>query len=551
MNNVVSEWAESHFPLYTADSIYSLYCTSNFPMYTIHENVTVLIAIASGRGTLQADDQTYELVEGSVMLLPAHSHAVLITNLLQPLHAYKLSIRTREQGAPLPESAMIRKSEVVSNPNIQFFPCEPVIVTHVEELYINRSPASEARHVQNQIIFHQIILQLLERMEAKYAADEQPSMERSIAYLENHYSEKITREQLAAIAGVSRSHYSIQFKQLTGFSPNEYLSRLRVHRAKELLISGSGTLREIALKVGYKDEFYLSRRFKQHTGASPSSYNRRPFQHVAVLLTPYASHLLLLGLEPAVTISESSEYVKTNGLESPQTMMFINTNCSAEQVNSVLLDTNIELIIAAKQHLHEYGLNPEHLRVIAPIVEISWMELGWKEHLRRIAHAIQRSEQAERWLAAFEDEERVARSLVQQSTIVNEIITIVVMKPEGLFVYGARNVGYVIYQSLGLKPPELIGQEIKRLGDQFHSVSIELSELADYAGARLLVIMFPDEKGSTAHTEMIFRSPYWSRLPAVQRNCVHLLDLDEWVPYNPVSIRLQLQRAVALFTSNQ
>ncbi|MDQ0493618.1 AraC-like DNA-binding protein [Paenibacillus brasilensis] len=105
------------------------------------------------------------------------------------------------------------------------------------------------------------------------------------------------------------------------------MSRLRVHRAKELLISGSDTLREIALKVGYKDEFYLSRRFKQYTGASPSSYSRRSFQLVAVLLTPYSSHLLLLGLEPAVTISESSEYVKTNGLEPPQTMMFINTNC--------------------------------------------------------------------------------------------------------------------------------------------------------------------------------------------------------------------------------
>ncbi|WP_068496903.1 AraC family transcriptional regulator [Paenibacillus kribbensis] len=551
MNNVVSEWAESHFPLYTADSIHSLYCTSNLPMYTIHESVTMLIAIASGKGTLQVDDQTYELMEGSVILLPANSHAALITNLLQPLHAYKLSIRTHEQGSPMPESTMIRKSEVASNPNVQFFPCEPVIVTHVEELYIHRSPASEARHVQNQIMFHQIILQLLEQMEAKYAADEQPSMERSIAYLEHHYSQKITREQLAAIAGVSRSHYSIQFKQLTGFSPNEYLSRLRVHRAKELLISGSGTLREIAQKVGYKDEFYLSRRFKQHTGASPSSYNRGSFQRVAVLLTPYASHLLLLGLEPAVTIAESSEYVNAADLQPPQTMMFIDTNCSGDQVNSVLLNTNIELIIAAQQHLHEYGLNSEHLRAAAPIVEISWMEMGWKEHLRRIAQAIQRSEQAEQWLAAFEEEERAARSLVQQSTIVNEIITIVVMKPEGLFVYGARNVGYVIYQSLGLQPPELIGQEMKRLGDQFHSVSIEISELADYAGSRLLVIMFPDEKGSTAHTEMIFKSPYWSRLPAVQRNCVHLLDRDEWVPYNPVSIRLQLQRALALFTSNQ
>lgn len=127
-------------------------------------------------------------------------------------------------------------------------------------------PDREIRHVQNQILFHQILLQLLEQQETRFEVSEQPSMERSITYLENHFSEKISREQLAAIAGVSGSHYSTLFKQFTGFTPNEYLSRLRVHRAKELLLNSSSTLREIALKVGYKDEFYLSRRFKQQTG---------------------------------------------------------------------------------------------------------------------------------------------------------------------------------------------------------------------------------------------------------------------------------------------
>jgi AraC-like DNA-binding protein/ABC-type Fe3+-hydroxamate transport system substrate-binding protein len=550
-NMVGSEWAESHFPLYTADSILSIYSTSNLPLYEINERSTVLIAIASGKGSLQTNDHMYELMEGSVILLPAHTEAAIIANLQHPLHVYKLVISTREQTSSLTAGAMIRKSEAASSSNIQFFPYEPAITASVEELYIHRLPENEIRHVQNQIVFHQIILQLLEGQEAKNASSEKPSMESSISYLENHYSDKITREQLAGIAGVSASHYSILFKQNTGFSPNEYLSRLRVHRAKELLLSGSGTLREIALKVGYKDEFYLSRRFKQQTGAAPSAYNRGSFQRVAVLLTPYACHLLLLELEPAVLISESSEYVNTFGLQPPQTMMFINTTSSAEQVKTSLLENNIELIIAASQHLHHYGLNGEHLRAVAPIVEISWMELGWKEHLRLIAQVIQRSDKAEQWLADFEKEEQAARSLVQQSRAANEIITILVIKPEELLVYGVRNVGCVIYQSLGLQPPARIKQEMEMRGDQFHSIPIEISELADYTGDRILVIVFPDVKGSTAHSETIFKSYYWSKLPAVQHNQVHLLDRDEWIPYNPLSIRLQLQRAVALFTGNQ
>ncbi|MEK8127123.1 helix-turn-helix domain-containing protein [Paenibacillus filicis] len=553
MNNLVSEWAESHFPLYTAVGIHSLYTTSNLPIFKIQESHTVLLIIAGGKGILRINDQTWELSEGNVVLLPAHGQAALITNPLHPLHAYKLTIGIREPMQPAQAGVIVRSSEVVFSASFQLLANEPSMVSQVEELYLHRSPADEARHVENQILFHQILLQLLKKRDAKYAASEQPSMERSITYLENHFVHKITREQLAEMAGITPSHYSILFKQLKGFSPKEYLSRLRVHRAIELMIGGSLTLREIALQVGYKDEFYLSRRFKQQTGAAPSAYNRLSPQRVAVLLTPYASHLLLLGVEPAVTISDNSEYVNIPDIQLPSTMKFVNTDSSAQQVKSVLLENRIELILAAKQHLHQYGLNHMQLRAVAPVIEIEWMEMGWKEHLRLIARAVQQSERAERWLADFEQEERSARLQLQQSSgeAAKEVVTILVLRPEELLVYGARNVGYVIYQSLGLRPPPKIEREMQEKKDQFHSIPIGLPELADYAGDRLLVIVFPDEKGSTAHAESIFQSAEWNKLSAVRNNRVHHLEEEAWIPYNPVSIRLQLQRAVGLWTDHQ
>ncbi|PWV99483.1 ABC-type Fe3+-hydroxamate transport system substrate-binding protein [Paenibacillus cellulosilyticus] len=551
MTTVTSEWINSHFPIYSAANIQSLYTTTNMPTHKINEPSPVLIGVARGKGILRIDDHAHELAEGKVVLLPAHSHAVLIANPQHPLHAYRLSIHTMEQTAPLLAGAMIQKSEMTSHSNMKLFSHVSGLVALMEELYIHRATASEIRHVQNQIVFHQIILQLLKQNNENDAAGDQPSLERSIAYLENHYMDKISREHLAEIAGVSHSHYSILFKRMTGFSPKEYLSRLRIHRAMELLISGSGTLREIALEVGYKDEFYLSRRFKQHTGTSPSGYNHRTNPRVAVLLPPYASHLITLGLEPTVIIAESNEYVNTTELEPPQSITFINASSSSEQIDAALLHNGIELIIAANMHLDMNDLNLEHLRAIAPVIDISWMDLGWKEHLRLIAKAVHRSELAEQWLAAFEQEEQEARPRVQQSAAANEIITVLVSKTDGLYVYGARNAGYVLYQSLGLRPPERIRREIDKLGDRFHSIPIELSELRDYAGDRILVSVYPDEKGSSSHSDALFNSSYWRALPAVQRKNVHLLELDEWIPYNPISIRLQLQRAIALFVTNQ
>ncbi|MBD3919730.1 helix-turn-helix domain-containing protein [Paenibacillus sp. PR3] len=521
------------------------------PMHKINEPSPVLIGVARGKGILRMDDHAHELTEGNVVLLPPHRHAALIANAQHPLHAYRFAIHTIEQTGSLLAGAMIQKSELNAYSSIKLIPNQSSIVAQMEELYIHRSTASEMRHVQNQIIVHQIILQLLQQHNEHDPTGDQPSMERSITYLESHYTDKISREHLAEIAGVSHSHYSILFKKMTGFSPNEYLSRLRIHRAMELLISGSGTLREIALEVGYKDEFYLSRRFKQHAGTSPSGYNQRTSHRIAVLLPPYASHLLTLGVEPTVIIAESNEYVNATDLAPPQSITFMNTSSTIEQIDATLLENGIELIIAAKQHLDMYGLNLAHLRAIAPVIEIPWMDLGWKEHLRLIAKAVHRSELAEQWLAAFEQEEQAARSLVQQSAAADEIITILVSKPEGLYVYGARNAGYVLYQSLGLHSPERIRPEIDKLGDQFHSIPIELSDLAEYAGDRILVIVYPDANGSSSHSDALFNSIHWRTLPAVLRENIHLLDLDEWIPYNPISIRLQLQRAAALFGSDQ
>ncbi|GJM75083.1 hypothetical protein HMSSN036_72990 [Paenibacillus macerans] len=71
MTNLVSEWAEFRFPLYTAVQIRSLYGTSNLPAHKIHEEFAVLIGLAGGKAVLRIGDQTFELAEGTVILLPA------------------------------------------------------------------------------------------------------------------------------------------------------------------------------------------------------------------------------------------------------------------------------------------------------------------------------------------------------------------------------------------------------------------------------------------------------------------------------------------------
>lgn len=90
-----------------------------------------------------------------------------------------------------------------------------------------------------------------------------------------HYRDPLTVGNLADMAGLSPSHYSRLFRKTIGYSPIDYLTHLRVDRAKELLALSDYRLKSIAESVGYSDEFYFSRLFKKITGMSPSDYAKK------------------------------------------------------------------------------------------------------------------------------------------------------------------------------------------------------------------------------------------------------------------------------------
>ena len=77
------------------------------------------------------------------------------------------------------------------------------------------------------------------------------------------------------MAGFSPSHFSARFRAVTGFSVTEYVKRLRMARARQLLITSDHTVAEIAAAVGYPDPFYFSRNFSAVNGVSPRAFRAR------------------------------------------------------------------------------------------------------------------------------------------------------------------------------------------------------------------------------------------------------------------------------------
>lgn len=89
-------------------------------------------------------------------------------------------------------------------------------------------------------------------------------------YLEAHYSEELTLSSLADNLHVSAAYLSRTFKAVRGTSPINYLTQLRMRRAKDLLAQQQFTVAEVAQAVGYQDPYYFSKLFKRHFGAAPT-----------------------------------------------------------------------------------------------------------------------------------------------------------------------------------------------------------------------------------------------------------------------------------------
>ncbi len=98
---------------------------------------------------------------------------------------------------------------------------------------------------------------------------------RAVAYMENHYAEKLTLQEVADICYVSQWHLSKLLNKYTDLSFYDILNRIRIEKAKELLKDPSLRVGDIGMAVGYSDPAHFAKIFKKMTGFSANEYRNR------------------------------------------------------------------------------------------------------------------------------------------------------------------------------------------------------------------------------------------------------------------------------------
>jgi len=148
-----------------------------------------------------------------------------------------------------------------------------------ELLGTNYSSLVELASISDEADLSAWLVQMLERiMDAIRERRDYPNtvlLAAAIQYMETHLAEHISRDDAAAAASMSPSHFSRLMKERLGRSFTELLTQMRVDKAKDLLRRTDKSIVEICLECGFNDQSYFTKVFQRITGLTPRMYRLR------------------------------------------------------------------------------------------------------------------------------------------------------------------------------------------------------------------------------------------------------------------------------------
>lgn len=152
--------------------------------------------------------------------------------------------------------------------HMHFSELEHLLDTTIEEYSANR----HGKKTMLLSYFMQIVTRLSRLYDTPSKQREISGIAEAAAFMESHYMEDITIEQVLEVSHYSQRHFIRLFSTAYNTTPQKYLVSIRLRHACALLKDSTLSITEIALKCGFSDSNYFSRAFKKTNGMTPTQY---------------------------------------------------------------------------------------------------------------------------------------------------------------------------------------------------------------------------------------------------------------------------------------
>ncbi|MFC4600057.1 AraC family transcriptional regulator [Cohnella hongkongensis] len=233
-----------------------------------------LFYVYEGRGRMELDGQSHPLKEGCIAQIPVKRKFILRNIPPGPLRYFMIEYDfklIRWQGE-------LTRCEEPPEKRLPFELVVPMmdhrgLRSDLQLLWRIWQEKRSGHAGQAKLLFFNLLLRISEQLQERQQDD---SAERSIMecvnYINNHYQESLERELLARKVSLSRSYFSVLFKRYVGCSPVQYITRVRLDKAMQLLRGSNKPIAVVALEVGFRDPLYFSRVFAREIGVTPRAY---------------------------------------------------------------------------------------------------------------------------------------------------------------------------------------------------------------------------------------------------------------------------------------
>lgn len=223
--------------------------------------------IVSGRGTFLSHGKNYSLSAGDGFLVEPSNVVYYVADENEPWEYCWVGFNGSDAKRLMGQTGLLNEGPVFHFDRDDRLQSLLMKICNTS----GSGPSAEARMESGLLLFLSELMDLFGEPEALHPSGFE-YVQKAIKFIEYNYSSNIDINDVAASAGISRSHLYRLFMQHISMPPNEYLMRFRISKGAELLESSRLSVGEVAYSTGFSDQLYFSRVFKKYMGIPPSKY---------------------------------------------------------------------------------------------------------------------------------------------------------------------------------------------------------------------------------------------------------------------------------------
>jgi AraC-like DNA-binding protein/mannose-6-phosphate isomerase-like protein (cupin superfamily) len=229
----------------------------------------ILLYCVDGEGQVKVDHQIFNLLPNDFFVIPPFKNHHYRSSQNNPWSIYWVHFKGKVANALIEKFYLrrgLRKGAIAYS--------EKLLENFREAIDLLSDRFSQEVVEYSSLLIKNFVVHLVYTENHEVVYPEEDTVENAISYLKENLSNEVKIQDFAARFNLSVSRFSEIFKTKTGYSPIKYLILTRIQKACQLLHFTDLSVKEIAIKVGFEDQYYFSRMFKKLMGMPPTSYRK-------------------------------------------------------------------------------------------------------------------------------------------------------------------------------------------------------------------------------------------------------------------------------------